>query len=107
MRDIPKDRDTLRLIRASQLTARPVGRGKFLVTGGQEPHYVDLKDPSHPACDCGDHAFRDKVCKHIIRALLAVGDRRTITELGGILAQLDLKPGKHLRVKQELKEAGL
>lgn len=34
------------------------------------PHYVDLHSSDVPRCDCGDHEYRDRVCKHIIACLL-------------------------------------
>jgi len=55
------------LVRADALTAAPLGPGRFRVTGGREPHVVDLTGPS-PLCDCGDHQHRGRACKHILAA---------------------------------------
>lgn len=78
-----------RIARGAQLAARPLGRGKYQVTGGHVPHEVDLRNPSHPKCDCPDHNYRGLVCKHISRALMAEGDTRMIEQLGAIIGELE------------------
>lgn len=62
------DADTVR--RSASLRVEPTGEGVYLVDGGEEPHWVNTRDQSAPACDCGDHLFRDRACKHVVAALL-------------------------------------
>ena len=55
--------DLDRLERGLALHAERVGDGRYRVTGGAGDHWVDLATPSHPRCDCGDHVWRDQVCR--------------------------------------------
>lgn len=68
--------DLARLERGLSLRVRPAGPGRFRVSGGREKHWVDLVTHGQPRCDCGDHLWREAVCKHILAALLRVGDER-------------------------------
>ena len=77
-----------RLERCLGLTVEPVGPGRYVVTGGDEPHWVDLRSRFVPRCDCGDHLWRERVCKHILAALLREGDERVIREVGGLVHAL-------------------
>ena len=43
---------------------------------------MDLYTTSHPRCDCGDHLWRDRICKHILAALLREGNERVVQALG-------------------------
>lgn len=69
----PIDRD--RLSRALLLGTARIGPGQYRVFNPVDPlkapHYVDLASSDTPRCDCGDHEYRDMLCKHIIAALLA------------------------------------
>ncbi len=62
--------DLHRLARAVTLKARRIGEGRYRITGGSEPHYVDLCSPDVPRCDCPDHLLRERVCKHLLAALI-------------------------------------
>ena len=62
--------DLDRLERSLGLEGVRVGKGRYRVSGGASEHWVDLRSPSHPRCDCGDHLWRDRICKHILAALL-------------------------------------
>ena len=73
--------DLDRLSRSLRLRGERVGRGRYHVTGGSHDHWVDLYTTSHPRCDCGDHLWRERICKHILAALLREGDERVITAL--------------------------
>jgi hypothetical protein len=73
--------DLDRLLRSLRLRGERVGRGRYHVTGGNHDHWVDLYTTSHPRCDCGDHLWRDRICKHILAALLREGDERVLTVL--------------------------
>jgi hypothetical protein len=66
-----------RLERALSLSAQPIGRRRFLVTGGAERHYVDLDAPSAAQCDCDDRV-QVGPCKHILRARLHEGDESVL-----------------------------
>lgn len=80
--------DLARLERSLLLEARPVGRGRYLVWGGREPHWVDLYTRRIPRCDCGDHLWRERVCKHILAAMLREGDERVIDALGRLIVHM-------------------
>ncbi len=80
--------DLPRLERSLGLRVEPRGRGRYRVSGGRDEHWVDLHTVAHPRCDCGDHLWRDRVCKHILAALLREGDERVLRALGGLVARL-------------------
>lgn len=77
-----------RLERGVTLVAERTERGRYVVRGGREEHWVDLTTPNTPRCDCGDHLWRDRVCKHILAALLREGDEEVITALGSLVRDL-------------------
>jgi len=80
--------DLDRLERALALTAQRVGEGRYHVAGGDSDHWVDLYSTSHPRCDCGDHLWRDQLCKHILAGLLREGNDRVVSALGRLFARL-------------------
>ena len=80
--------DLDRLERSLFLSGHPVGPGQYRVTGGEHEHWVDLYTAAHPRCDCGDHLWRDAVCKHILAALLREGNGDVVGALGGLVRQL-------------------
>ena len=77
-----------RLERSLGLQVHPMGQGRYRVTGGSEAHWVDLYTTHNPRCDCGDHLWRERVCKHILAAMLREGDERVIREVGGLVQAL-------------------
>jgi hypothetical protein len=77
-----------RLERCLGLSVQAAGRGRYLVSGGTEPHWVDLHSRLVPRCDCGDHLWRERICKHILAAMLREGDERVISEVGGLVHAL-------------------
>ncbi len=79
--------DLDRLERGLSLHAERVGEGRYRVTGGSQDHWVDLFTAAHPRCDCGDHVWRDQVCKHILAALLREGNDRVVAALGRLLGR--------------------
>jgi hypothetical protein len=79
--------DLDRLERSLGLRGERVSPGRYRVTGGTHDHWVDLYSSSHPRCDCGDHLWRDRVCKHILAALLREGDERVLVELPRLLSR--------------------
>ena len=80
--------DLERLERSLVLEGHRVGDGRYHVTGGSSDHWVDLYTRSHPRCDCGDHLWRDRVCKHILAALLREGNDQVVTALGLLFRRL-------------------
>ena len=88
--DIPRAGgvDLSRLERGVELEVTAVGPGRYAVRGGSEPHWVDLRTPNQPRCDCGDHLWRERVCKHILAALLREGDERVLRALGDLVREL-------------------
>ena len=73
--------DLDRLERGLELQVARAGQGRYHVTGGRQEHWVDLYTPAHPRCDCGDHLWRDRICKHILAALLREGSEPVLTAL--------------------------
>lgn len=80
--------DLARLERALGLRVRRIGVGRYEVTGGREPHWVDLYTRRMPRCDCGDHIWRERVCKHILAVLLREGDERVLGAVARLVASL-------------------
>lgn len=80
--------DLSRLERSLVLVAEEAGRGRYRIAGGDQEHWVDLYTSSHPRCDCGDHLWRDKVCKHILAALMREGNERVIRAVGALFSTL-------------------
>ena len=80
--------DLDRLERSLALHGERVGDGRYRVTGGDHVHWVDLGTASHPRCDCGDHLWRDRICKHILAALLREGNERVVESLGSLLERI-------------------
>jgi uncharacterized Zn finger protein len=76
--------DPSRLERAIVLRAEREGHGRYRVLGGDQEHWVDLYTAAHPRCDCGDHLWREAVCKHILAALLREGNERVIRAIGAL-----------------------
>lgn len=80
--------DLERLERGLGLRVQSAGRGRYRVTGGDEPHWVDLHTAAQPRCDCGDHLWREAVCKHILAAMLREGDERVLDAVRSLVHQL-------------------
>lgn len=80
--------DLDRLARSLQLRGERIGRGRYRVVGGDTDHWVDLYTTSFPRCDCGDHLWRERICKHILAALLREGNERVVTALGALFTQV-------------------
>jgi hypothetical protein len=79
--------DLDRLERSLQLTGERIGVGRYRVTGGSQTHWVDLYSTAHPRCDCGDHLWREQICKHILAALLREGNDRVVAALARLLGR--------------------
>lgn len=77
-----------RLERSLGLAVCATGPGRYRVSGGDDPHWVDLHTASHPRCDCGDHLWREAVCKHILAAMLREGDERVVAAIASLVARL-------------------
>ena len=80
--------DLDRLERSLKLEGRRVGDGRYQVLGGDHTHWVDLYTTSIPRCDCGDHIWRDRICKHILAALLREGDDTVVRALGSLFERV-------------------
>ena len=79
--------DLDRLERSLRLNGERVGDGRYRITGGTQDHWVDLHTTAHPRCDCGDHLWRERICKHILAALLREGNERVVTTLPRLFAR--------------------
>jgi hypothetical protein len=79
--------DLDRLERSLGLRGERVGEGRYRITGGTQDHWVDLHTAAYPRCDCGDHLWRERICKHILAALLREGNERVLTALPRLLAR--------------------
>jgi hypothetical protein len=80
--------DLDRLERSLELVVDRVGDGRFRVSGGTQDHWVDLYTTAHPRCDCGDHLWRERVCKHILAALLREGNELVLRSLRDVVHRL-------------------
>ena len=80
--------DLDRLERSLELHASRVGLGRYRVSGGSQDHWVDLFTASVPRCDCGDHLWRERVCKHILAALLREGNERVLHSLPSLIRRV-------------------
>jgi len=81
-----------RLERSLGLTAERVGPGRFRIDGGENIHWVDLYTTDLPRCDCADHLWRERICKHILAGLLREGDERVLAALQRLVAELRSRP---------------
>ena len=79
--------DLGRLERSLVLHGERIAEGRYRVTGGDHEHWVDLITASHPRCDCGDHLWRERICKHILAALLREGNEHVLSALALLLAR--------------------
>jgi len=77
-----------RLERCLELQGYRIAPGRYRITGGSQTHWVDLYTASLPRCDCGDHLWRERICKHILAALLREGDERVLTALRSLVHRL-------------------
>ena len=84
--------DLDRLARSLTLNGERVGDRRYHVTGGDSDHWVDLYTASTPRCDCGDHLWRERICKHILAALLREGNDRVVAALRLLFERL-VPPG--------------
>ena len=80
--------DLDRLERSLKLNGQRVGEGRYHVVGGNHAHWVDLYTASIPRCDCGDHIWRERICKHILAALLREGNDTVVRALGSLVERL-------------------
>jgi hypothetical protein len=80
--------DLDRLERSLALVGNRVGDGRYHVTGGLQDHWVDLYSAHIPRCDCGDHLWREQICKHILAALLREGNDEVVGALGRLFARV-------------------
>ena len=62
--------------------------GRYHVVGGDHDHWVDLYTTSIPRCDCGDHIWRERICKHILAALLREGNETVVRALGSLFQRV-------------------
>ena len=80
--------DVTRLARSLALKGTRIDRGRYHFTGGAQEHWVDLYTAGYPRCDCGDHLWRERVCKHILAALIREGDERVVQALGEVVERV-------------------
>ena len=73
--------DPERLARALWLRVERLGKGRFRVVGGHEPHTVALEDGAF-SCDCEDFVLRATTdCKHVLALRIRRGDPDVIAAL--------------------------
>lgn len=80
--------DLPRLERSLALQTQRLAHGQYEVSGGTQVHWVDLYGANQPRCDCGDHLWREQVCKHILAALLREGNEGVVGAVGQLVAAL-------------------
>ena len=80
--------DLDRLERSLLLQGERVAEGRYRVSSERGDHWVDLYTTAHPRCDCGDHLWRERICKHILAALLREGNDRVVGALSGLALRM-------------------
>lgn len=77
----PHNDDPRRVARAAkQLRVQRDGPGRFIVTGGKQPHVVTLRP--RPSCDCADAMYRPSIrCAHRFAVGLFLGRREALEAL--------------------------
>lgn len=90
MSDVDRDR----LERSLGLQVQYAGRGRYRVSGGERPHWVDLHTGEQPRCDCGDYQWREQICKHILAACLREGDEQVISGLADLVQEFRRQLGE-------------
>ena len=72
--------DLKRLARAIHLDVERLADHRYRVTGGAEPHIVDLRRARE--CDCRDAEIqREYACQHLMATMLYEGDRDCLRSL--------------------------
>jgi hypothetical protein len=84
--------DPVRLERCLELRTFHLDSGRYQIAGGAQTHWVDLISADVPRCDCGDHLWRERACKHILAALLREGDERVLAALRDLIASARSRP---------------
>ena len=59
---------------------------------GIENYAVDLYSPDVPRCTCGDHTFRQVICKHMLACLLYESQSKVVAALAAEIRSLAPKP---------------
>jgi hypothetical protein len=80
--------DAARLARAVHLSVEEVGPGRYVVTGGAEPHVVTIGEGGGFACDCRDAAVHGVAlgCKHVLAVRLRLADGDVLASLREVVA---------------------
>lgn len=52
-------------------------------------HWVDLHSQDIPRCDCGDHTFRQVICKHMLACLLHENHPVVVAALAEMTGRLE------------------
>ena len=86
--DVAGGVDVDRLERSLSLKGQRVGSGRYHFSGGAQEHWVDLYTHGYPRCDCGDHLWRERICKHILAALIREGNEGVVRALGSVVERL-------------------
>ena len=82
--------DAGRLARSLTLQAERTGIGRYRIAGGTQDHWVDLYTENHPRCDCGDHVWRDALCKHILATLMREENERILRAKETLFTRLQI-----------------
>ena len=78
--------DAARLARAAHLTVERVAPGRYLVTGGAEPHEVTVDTGGVWRCDCTDYAVHGGIgCKHTLAVRLRRADADVLEALRDVV----------------------
>ena len=80
--------DIARLERSLALKGDRIGEGRYHFTGGAQDHWVDLYTTLHPRCDCGAYVWRERICKHILAALIREGNEGVVRALSAVVERL-------------------
>ncbi|MEZ9540313.1 DEAD/DEAH box helicase [Shewanella sp. 10N.286.51.B8] len=79
--------DLYRLKRSLELKIKPSGEGRYRVTGGSEPHFLQTKNKKY-LCDCMDFK-KGNLCKHILAVKRYRKDPITLSEINDLQKKSD------------------
>lgn len=107
----PPGIDPYRLRRALELTVDSLSEEVARVSGGSEPHRIDIirdaRGRSSYSCDCMDFAKGHSQCKHVLRTRLERRDDADLIPLLRLLARSDSRPLRYAMGDLWMKVGGL
>ncbi len=85
--------DARRLQKAVWLEVQPVAPGRYLVSGGEDDHLVEV-DGGRVTCHCPDSQRAGDGCKHALALRLRAGDGKVVDALRQLVPNPKYFPAK-------------